>query len=231
METDLTDKEIAVLIVEPDLDVQKIYRQRLIHDPDFRLIGICSSMGSALSLLSQTECDILFTEIELPDGNGIDLIRKAIKEHNVPNCAVITDTATQATVSRAIENGAVGFILKGESDLSEIGNFIRMIISGGSPISPSVARMVILALYRKKQPVNPYRSELEDPAGKNPLSPRETEILHLLARGLSFQDIGTYLGISCHTVTAHIKKIYRKLKVHSRGEAVYEASRQGILND
>lgn len=225
----MTEREIAVLIVEPDLDIQKIYRQRLIHDPDFKLIGICSSMSSALSLVSQTECDILFTEIELPDGNGIDLIRKAIKEYNVPNCAVITDDASQATVSKAIESGAMGYLLKGESDLSEIGSFIRMIFSGGSPLSPSIARMVILSLYRRKQPVNPYRSELEEQTSKNPLSPRETEILHLLARGLSFQDIGKYLGISCHTVTAHIKKVYRKLKVHSRGEAVYEASRQGIL--
>jgi DNA-binding CsgD family transcriptional regulator len=63
----------------------------------------------------------------------------------------------------------------------------------------------------------------------NPLSARETEILQLLAKGMSFNEIGEILGISPHTVTAHIKKIYRKLAVHSRGEAVYEASQMGLL--
>ena len=62
-----------------------------------------------------------------------------------------------------------------------------------------------------------------------PLSPRETEVLNLLARGMSFAEISSVLNISCHTVTAHIKKIYRKLQVHSRGEAVYEAAQLGIL--
>jgi DNA-binding CsgD family transcriptional regulator len=63
----------------------------------------------------------------------------------------------------------------------------------------------------------------------NPLSARETEILQLLAKGMSFNEIGEILGISPHTVTAHIKKIYRKLAVHSRGEAVYEATQMGLL--
>jgi ATP/maltotriose-dependent transcriptional regulator MalT len=66
-------------------------------------------------------------------------------------------------------------------------------------------------------------------AENNPLSARETEILQLLAKGMSFNEIGEILGISPHTVTAHIKKIYRKLAVHSRGEAVYEASQMGLL--
>jgi DNA-binding NarL/FixJ family response regulator len=65
----------------------------------------------------------------------------------------------------------------------------------------------------------------------NPLSARETEILQLLAKGMSFNEIGEILGISPHTVTAHIKKIYRKLAVHSRGEAVYEATQMGLLRN
>jgi DNA-binding NarL/FixJ family response regulator len=64
---------------------------------------------------------------------------------------------------------------------------------------------------------------------ENPLSSRETEILQLLAKGMSFNEIGDVLAISPHTVTAHIKKIYRKLAVHSRGEAVYEATQMGLL--
>ncbi len=68
-----------------------------------------------------------------------------------------------------------------------------------------------------------------EPASDSPLSPRETEILRLVAKGLDFDTVGNLLGISSHTVVTHVKKIYRKLAVHSRGEAVYEAGQMGLL--
>ena len=72
--------ETTVLVVEPDLDTQRVYRQRLIHDPDIKLIGICSSIASATALLAQTNCDILFTELNLPDEDGLDFIRRASED-------------------------------------------------------------------------------------------------------------------------------------------------------
>ena len=72
--------ETSVLVVEPDLDTQRVYRQRLIHDPDIKLIGICSSIASATALLAQTNCDILFTELNLPDGDGLAFIRRASED-------------------------------------------------------------------------------------------------------------------------------------------------------
>ena len=104
---------------------------------------------------------------------------------------------------------------------------IHELRAGGSPISPSIARRV-LARFR----IAPLPPPEHEPATKpetSPLSARETEILQLLAKGMSFNEIGEILGISPHTVTAHIKKIYRKLAVHSRGEAVYEATQMGLL--
>lgn len=71
--------ETTVLVVEPDLDTQRVYRQRLIHDPDIKLIGICSSIASATALLAQTNCDILFTELNLPDGDGLDFTAVPLK--------------------------------------------------------------------------------------------------------------------------------------------------------
>jgi ATP/maltotriose-dependent transcriptional regulator MalT len=90
-----------------------------------------------------------------------------------------------------------------------------------------VARSVLRAI-RNRMNTTPTRQVSPD---DNPLSVRETEILQLLAKGMSFNEIGQILGISPHTVTAHIKKIYRKLAVHSRGEAVYEASQMGLLRN
>lgn len=214
--------ETTVLVVEPDLDTQRVYRQRLIHDPDIKLIGICSSIASATALLAQTNCDILFTELNLPDGDGLDFIRRASEDLAVQSIVAVTSKNSAADIATAIENGAVGYITKQDSDLHDVGNYIRILRAHGSPMSPTAARVLVDAL-RRKPTVKPVVSVA------NPLSPRETEVLNLLARGLSFAEISSVLNISCHTVTAHIKKIYRKLQVHSRGEAVYEAAQLGIL--
>ena len=214
--------ETTVLVVEPDLDTQRVYRQRLIHDPDIKLIGICSSIASATALLAQTNCDILFTELNLPDGDGLDFIRRASEDLAVQSIVAVTSKNSAADIATAIENGAVGYITKQDSDLHDVGNYIRILRAHGSPMSPTAARVLVDAL-RRKPTVKPVVSVA------NPLSPRETEVLNLLARGMSFAEISSVLNISCHTVTAHIKKIYRKLQVHSRGEAVYEAAQLRIL--
>lgn len=227
----MTARETTVLIVEPDLDIQRIYRQRLIHDPAIRVIGICSTLASATTLLAHTECDILFTELVLPDGEGLDLIRKALSEPHTPSVAVISGLSSADMVTAAIDAGAIGYLIKGESDLKEIASFVRMIIQGGSPLSPMAARFVVTAATRPREPAPVQVRRPAAGEGKNPLSPREAEVLNLLVRGLSFADISEVLNISPHTVTAHMKKIYRKLQVHSRGEAVFEAAQLGILAD
>ncbi len=221
--------ETTVLVVEPDLDTQRVYRQRLIHDPDIKLIGICSSIASATALLAQTNCDILFTELNLPDEDGLDFIRRASEDLAVQNIVAVTSKNSAADIAAAVENGAVGYIMKQDSDLHDVGNYIRILRAHGSPISPTAARVLVDAL-RRKPTVKPVVSvAASQPAVANPLSPRETEVLKLLARGMIFAEISSGLNISCHTVTAHIKKIYRNLQVHSRGEAVYEAAQLGIL--
>ena len=99
--------------------------------------------------------------------------------------------------------------------------------AGGSPVSPEVAKSVLRAL---RTYTTHTIEKTTAPIQPNPLSERETEILQLLAKGMSFNEIGDILTISPHTVTAHIKKIYRKLQVHSRGEAVYEAAQMGLIS-
>uniref|UniRef100_UPI003FEDED5F response regulator n=1 Tax=Parasutterella excrementihominis TaxID=487175 RepID=UPI003FEDED5F len=95
--------ETTVLVVEPDLDTQRVYRQRLIHDPDSTLIGICSSIASATALLAQTNCDILFTELNLPDGDGLDFIRRASEDLAVQNIVAVTSKNSAADIATAIE--------------------------------------------------------------------------------------------------------------------------------
>ena len=102
--------------------------------------------------------------------------------------------------------------------------------AGGSPISPSIARRVLARFRLSACPASATAPPpAPEAAAPSPLTERETEILRLTAKGLSFETIGELIDISPHTVVAHVKKIYRKLAVHSRGEAVYEASQMGLL--
>ena len=122
----------------------------------------------------------------------------------------------------SIEAGATGYILK-DSVPEEFVDLIKQLRTGGSPISPVIARQLLKRF--KSGTAAPRATRPED----NLLSPREAEILSLIAKGFSFGEIARLVSVSPHTVTTHVKKIYQKLAVHSRGEAVYEAGRMGLL--
>lgn len=129
----------------------------------------------------------------------------------------------------SIEAGATGYLLK-DASAARIAAAIHEVHAGGSPISPSIARRV-LARFRG----GPAAAAVAGPAvavapaEPSPLSERETELLRLIAKGFSFDAVAEPLSISPHTVVTHVKNIYRKLAVHSRGEAVHEARQMGLL--
>jgi len=175
----------------------------------------------------------MLIDLGLPDGSGIDLIRSVSQRKPDADIMVVTVFGDEQHVVASIEAGATGYILK-DSTPADVISCIRLLRAGGSPVSPVVARSVLRAIRSRMGAGAPVAPGGAAPARtpnaeNNPLSARETEILQLLAKGMSFNEIGEILGISPHTVTAHIKKIYRKLAVHSRGEAVYEASQMGLL--
>jgi DNA-binding NarL/FixJ family response regulator len=144
---------------------------------------------------------------------------------------VVTMFADDTHVLGSIEAGATGYLLK-DARATHIAQAIHEVRAGGSPISPSIARRV-LARFRLPPTAPAANAPAAAPAagsaGGSPLTERETEILRLVAKGLSFDTVSDLLGISPHTVVTHVKKIYRKLAVNSRGEAVYEAGQMGLL--
>jgi DNA-binding NarL/FixJ family response regulator len=140
--------------------------------------------------------------------------------------------ADDAHVLGSIAAGATGYLLK-DAQAPKVAAAIHELRAGGAPISPSIARRVLAAFRLAPQGAAaapaPPAAAAPAPPEPSPLSERETEILRLVAKGFSFEAVGEVLGISPHTVVTHVKKIYRKLAVHSRGEAVYEASQMGLL--
>lgn len=197
---------------------------------DIHIAGIASSVESLEAALPKLEdVAILITDV-LVGGHDMAPVITRIKQR-VPGIDILIYSiySQEPFVIRAILAGATGYILRnGQEDLI---TSVRLLRGGGSPVSPLVARSVLSAIHSRTITTTapaPQKTRAETAEG-NQLSQREMEILTLLAKGISFAEIGSLLSISPHTVTAHIKKIYRKLQVHSRGEAVYEASCLGLI--
>jgi DNA-binding NarL/FixJ family response regulator len=209
-----------ILVVEDEPEFLRAYCEAITREPDFRLEGAVSTLASALAVIEHAVPDVLLVDLGLPDGSGTDLIRRAV--HKRPDCDVLVVTVfgDDQHVIEAIEAGATGYLLK-DSPAGELARCIRELRAGGAPISPSIARRLLARM----------RAPADKPAAPqpSPLSEREAEILGLVAKGLSFAEVAAALDISAHTVVAHVKKIYRKLSVHSRGEAVFEATQLGLL--
>ena len=209
----------SVMVVEDDPAFLSRFCGFVDGAPDLRLIAGVGCLAEARSAIGRQAPDVLLTDLGLPDGSGIDLIRETAARHPATDIMVISVFGDEQHVVASIEAGATGYILK-DSLPDEFVALVRQLRAGGSPISPLIARH----LLRRFRPAVVIDARAE--AG---LTARETEVLSLVAKGFNFAEVARLLAVSPHTITAHVKKIYEKLAVHSRGEAVYEATRMGLL--
>ncbi len=230
-----------VLIVEDDSQMRDFFAASVSRCPELRLAGSVGTVAEAMAWLDDDAnlVDVLLTDLGLPDGSGLEVIRHATKLH--PRCEplVISLFGDEDNVLASIEAGALGYIHK-DSAPDDIAQTILEMKAGASPISPMIARKV-LAKYASSRPRSPETTapaatvaaqggEARKPAGEPALlSPREHEVLMLIARGFSYAEIARLQTVSVHTVQTHIKNLYSKLSVHSKNEAVFEASRLGLL--
>lgn len=215
-----------VLIVEDDSAFRLRYAQMLSDDADFEVIASVGTGGEGIAMLDLRKPDVLLVDLGLPDVSGIDVIRHANQTLPKCECMVVTVFGDEEHVLASIEAGATGYLLKDASPENFLAG-IRELINGGSPISPIIARRLLKRFQAETGAVAAENagSKADDIA----LSQREKEILHLASKGFNYPEMGKLMGISPHTVTSHVKKIYRKLAVHSRGEAVFEANRMGLI--
>lgn len=214
----------SVLIVEDEPEFLRRFADVVTADPGLHLLGAVSSGRAGLAMLDAQAPDVMLVDLGLPDLNGVELIRHAARHHPACDVLVVTMFGDDRHVLSSIEAGATGYLLK-DAGGDRIASAIHELRAGGSPISPSIARRVLSRFRIAAAPDAPAAAKAE----ASPLSTRETEILRLVAKGFGFETVGELLGISPHTVVTHVKKIYRKLAVHSRGEAVYEAGQLGLL--
>ncbi len=222
-----------VLIVEDDPEMRDFFEACVARSPSLTLVGCVGTVAQAIACLERPGLvvDVLLTDLGLPDGCGLEVIHHARESHPACEALVISMFGDEDNVLASIEAGALGYIHK-DAAPEDIAQTILDMKAGASPISPMIARRV-LAKYAKLQasrsgadlPASLPIPEADRPA----LSRREQEVLGLIARGFSYQEIAGLQGVSVHTVQTHIKSLYSKLAVHSKAEAVFEATRMGLL--
>ena len=212
-----------ILLVEDEEHTRARLARALSGDPRLALIGAESTFAAGRAALESERPDVLITDLDLPDGSGIELIR-AIDTLKLPTLAmVISVFGDEQTVIAALEAGALGYLLKDGSADYLVRSTLEL-LQHGSPISPAIARHVLRRLRDA-----PAAADAEADADAPSLSERELEVLGFLVKGFTYAEIAGFLSVTPHTVATHVRRLYRKLAVRSRGEAVYEALATGLV--
>lgn len=214
----MQDIVYTIIIVEDEIDVRERLIEMIELDEKFILLDASSTVAEGVMALKDHKPDILLTDLGLPDGSGIEIIKSIEKLRLNCEAMVISGFQDEHNVFNALQAGAKAYILKDDKS-QKITDAIKAMMDGGAPISPVIARLM---LQKFQQPV-PV-TELPET-----LTERQVKILKLVSQGFSSKEIGEKLDISYYTVTTHIKNIYNKLQVNSRTEALHEALKLGLL--
>lgn len=179
---------------------------------------LADGMNQALAEARKQNFDLALVDLSLGDGSGIGVIAH-LAQHQ-PRCVVVVATIHDDDdhLFQALQAGAQGYLLK-DRPASWLARQLRGIVEGQPPLSPSVARRLLRHFQQPERP---------EPSGAK-LTPREREVLVLLAQGMSIADIGAELGISRHTAGDHVKNVYRKLSINRRTEAALQARSMGLI--
>ncbi|MBQ0931113.1 response regulator transcription factor [Ideonella sp. 4Y16] len=211
---------ISVLIVEDDERFRVAFATSVAEAADMRLVGTAGDLAPGLRLLREQRPDVLLVDLGLPSGSGVELIRYANDHLPQTDVMVVSVFGDEPHVMASLEAGATGYLLK-DAQAADLTEQIRTLRAGGSPISPVIARQLLLRLTPQSAPV----------VDEALLSPQERQVLTLSAKGFSFEEIARMLEVSRHTVMTYVKRSYRKLQVHSKTEAIYEARKLGLVRD
>lgn len=215
---------IRVALVEDDPDFSDALSHAVTSAPGMLLSGKAGTRADGLAMLRGQPADVLLVDLGLPDGSGIDVIRAATRHW--PHCSIMVSTnfGDETHVMRSIESGAAGYLLK-DSSPAKMVDEIRSLAGGGSPISPIIARQVLMR-FRHSPQAGAGAAHAPAPT---PLSAREQQVLDYITKGFTALEIAELMQLSPFTVRSFVRRIYSKLKVTSKAEAIFEARSQGLL--
>jgi DNA-binding NarL/FixJ family response regulator len=214
----MPDKPVVVLVVEDQREIRDGLRMLIHGTPGYRCSQAFGSVEDALSHTAGDPPQVILLDIGLPGMSGVEGL--PLIQDRYPGAAILVLTVYEDDdrIFRALCAGATGYLLK-KTPPARLLECIREAVDGGAPMSLEVARKVI-TLFRQ---FRPPELELCD------LSPHEMRLLKLLSDGHNYKTAATRLGVSINTVSFHMRRIYEKLHVHSKSEAVAKALRSGIV--
>ena len=201
---------IAVAIVEDDVPAREILAGWIRSADGFRVVGEYDDAETAIARLPHEKPSVVLFDINLPGMNGIECVRKLKPRLPETQFVMVTVYEDANHIFNALSAGASGYLLK-QTRRSELLDALKDVHAGGSPMSSQIARKVVQ---------NFHRTETQSDGEIIELSPREREVLELLARGYLYKEIAEMLKISVQTVNTYIRRIYEKLHVRSRAQAV-----------
>jgi DNA-binding NarL/FixJ family response regulator len=215
---------IRVLVVDDEELVRTGLRLILDAEPDIGVVGTASDGRQAVAEVRRLCPDVVLMDIRMPGLDGLEATRRILTEPEVPPCKVVILTTFDVDehVYEALRAGASGFLLK-DVPADQLAHAIRVAAAGEALLAPSVTRRLIAAFARPSAPAP------VPVAGLSELTPREVEVLTLLAEGLSNAEIAARLFVGEATVKTHVARILTKLGVRDRVQAVIAAFRSGLV--
>lgn len=211
---------IRIFIADDHHIVRRGIRDLLDTEPDFALVGEATNGQEAVAAIADLQPDVILMDLVMPVLDGIEATRQIKAQHKAAKILVLTSFATDDKVFPAIKAGALGYLIK-DTGPEELVQAIRQVHRGEASLHPTIAQKLLAEVaQQEKRP---------SPATTDPLTEREMDVLKLLARGLSNQEIAELLVIGVTTVYSHVSNILSKLHLATRTQAALYALREGYV--
>lgn len=229
---DVSTRLVEVALVEDDPGTRNRLARAIAGSADLDLRFAAATASELLAWLPEHPVEVLLVDIGLPDRSGIEVVRQALAWHPACEVMIVTMFGDENSMLQAFEAGARGYLLKDGTE-DDLARHVRSLRAGGSPMSPVIARRLLDRMQRDA--TDAPATTITAPTGVRGaptggrLSQRESEVLDLVSRGFTYQEVAKQLAVSLATVQTHARNIYGKLAVHSKTEAVYEARQLGLL--
>lgn len=207
----------SILLYEDNIQLSESIQVMMRLNDNVRVVGSFANPSEVTIHMEAYHPDVVIMDIDMPVMNGIEAVTKVRKVNRDIPIIMLTVFDDNQHVFDAICAGATGYLLKKHIS-TKLFSAIDEVMTGGAPMSPSIARMVLGSVQQKSAPENPYQ-----------LTPKEKEVLASLSKGNSYKLIAAEINISIDTVRSHIRKIYEKLRVHSQTQAVTKAIQEKLV--